>query len=127
MSHESLGKAKSMTLHSYSFLCSKVLKISGFQLLNLEIQCLGYMNLTGLLSRIEIFEPKLVSFIYKPSHAVDFSGLHLPSHNYPHIHGCTKQDKKREAYLDAINLFKGLGNAQSVKLHSETIEMEVDV
>ncbi|CAK7324306.1 unnamed protein product [Dovyalis caffra] len=114
---------KNLSLRFCSFLSSKVLKISGFQLLDLEILGLGYMNLAGLLSRIEIFAPKLVSFIYKLSYVVDFSGLHLPSLNYAHIHVCAKQDKKREAYLDAINLFKGLGNAQSVKLHSETIEV----
>lgn len=81
------------------------------------------MNLAGLLYRIDIFAPKLISFVYKLSHVVDFSGLHLPSLNFARVHVCTKQDKKKEAYLGLINMFKGLGNAQSVMLHSQTIEV----
>lgn len=116
-------KLKNLSLRSCSFLSSKVLKISGLQLLNLEIVGLGYMNLAGLLYRIDIFAPKLISFVYKLSHVVDFSGLHLPSLNFARVHVCTKQDKKKEAYLGLINMFKGLGNAQSVMLHSQTIEV----
>jgi hypothetical protein len=81
------------------------------------------MNLAGLLYRIDIFAPKLISFVYKLSHVVDFSGLHRPSLNIARVHVCTKQDKKKEAYLGLINMFKGLGNAQSVMLHSQTIEV----
>ncbi|KAJ6677460.1 hypothetical protein OIU85_010609 [Salix viminalis] len=31
--------------------------------------------------------------------------------------------RRKEVYLGLINMFKGLGNAQSVKLHSQTIEV----
>ncbi|KAJ6294832.1 hypothetical protein OIU76_022834 [Salix suchowensis] len=108
----------------------KKLKITGFQLVSLEIQGFGYGD-RGLQEgcEVEIFAPNLLSFVYKFSKPVDFCGLHFPSLDYVEVHvwqhgtdEATDHDKRR-ASLCLMSMFEGFGNAQSVKLYCETIQV----
>lgn len=108
----------------------KRLKITGFQLVSLEIQGFGYGD-RGLQDgcEVEIFAPNLLSFVYKFSKPVDFCGLHFPSLDYVEVHvwqhgtdEATDHDKRR-ASLFLMSMFEGFGNAQSVKLYCETIQV----
>ncbi|CAK7324196.1 unnamed protein product [Dovyalis caffra] len=121
---------RSLCLRYCRFPSLKRLKITGFQLVSLEIQGFGYGD-RGLQEgcEVEIFAPNLLSFVYKFSNPVDFCGLHFPSLEYVEVHvwlhgteEATDHDKKRVS-LYLMDMFEGFGNAQSVKLYCETIQV----
>ncbi|CAI0413429.1 unnamed protein product [Linum tenue] len=112
-----------------------VLKISGLQLLTLEIH-------TSHFSTLEVFAPKLVSFCYSGWIDIHNQPPQLFKLNLPSLHhatvileGCkylfagdfSDDDQKQLALKQYVNLFLSLHNVESLWLHLDTIELLTQV
>ncbi|CAI0413392.1 unnamed protein product [Linum tenue] len=96
-------------------------KISGPQLLTLELDCLMAM-------RMEICAPKLESF--KVGHDLqflNFANLSIPSLVHAHLRLCdgepSREDNKKQILQRLISMFQGFNNATSLKLDYQTVQV----
>ncbi|XP_022737003.1 F-box/LRR-repeat protein 25-like [Durio zibethinus] len=121
----SLVNLKSLQLKDCNMAGVTSFKISGPQLHSLAIRQHCLWN--GC--KVEIFAPKLHSFLFIDTMPVEFSNLDFPLLEIAEIDAYLPDSEElfEKSHLNLINLFRGLYHAESLHVSSNTIEVLMEL